>query len=113
MEKKVFEKTNLICMFQNEAEITVQSPVCGLLSIAPTDGSILFQETLPRKRDIRNIKLYAGKYVSMVRRKDGLYYPFLKAFKAEDVIRNPNLSYQIQREICDMLTIIPNQPTHH
>ena len=113
MNQKVFEKIRLICMFQSETEMTVQSPICGMLSTATTDGSMLFQETLPRKRQIRNIKLYAGKYVSMVRRKDGLYYPFLKAFKAEDVIRNPNLPFLILHEITDMLTIIPTQATNH
>jgi len=120
MQKKVFERINLTCLFQNtipsfgEAPSTLNSQpstkeepqvLSGMLSTTAS-GGILFQETLPRRRDIRNAKIYEGEHVSMVRRKDGRYYPLLKAFKPEEVTDKSTLAFRIYSEISEALNTI-------
>ena len=85
MTKKVFKKINLTCVLQNpnpnfygevssnDAGNGQPTVVSGILS--PIDGGMLFQETLTRKRPIRNSRLYEGQHIALVRRKDGFYYP--------------------------------------
>lgn len=118
MNKKVYQNINLTCIFQNTnpnfANIgtsgTIGTPgtstkvVCGMLS--PTDGGVLFQETLPRKRDIRNSRLYEGTLVNVVRRKDGLYYPFLKAFNPKEIEDKNDFAFRIYSEINEALNTI-------
>lgn len=64
MNKKVFERINLTCVFQNTNDFgnamnnntaslnQSNTVISGMLSPSK-DGGILFQETMPRKRDIR------------------------------------------------------------
>lgn len=94
MHKKVFKQINLTCVFQNtnnfgnatnanSAIVSQSNPVINGMLSQDEEGGILFQENLPRKREIRNTKLYEGKHVSLVRRKDGLYYPLVKGIRAQ------------------------------
>lgn len=119
MNKKVYQNINLTCVFQNthpnlvnigtsgtvETSGTSTKVVSGMLSPSK-DGGVFFQETLPRKRDIRNNRLYEGKYVNVVRRKDGLYYPFMKAFKPEDIQDKNDFAFRIYTEINEALNTI-------
>lgn len=111
MNKKVFEKVNLTCVFQNTNNFVPNVSngnnvvINGMLS--PTgDGSVLFQETLPRKRDIRNSRLYEGKYLNIVRRKDGLYYPFMKAFNPNEITDKSTFAFRVYQEITEALNTI-------
>jgi len=115
MQKKLFERINLTCVFQNTTafeatEGNVSSPAetlfTGMLGPNPNGTGILFQETLPRRRDIRNAKIYEGEHVSLVRRKDGRYYPLLKAFRPEDVTDKSTLAFRIYSEISEALNTI-------
>lgn len=124
MNKKVYQNINLTCVFQNtnpnfvnigfNQQGSVKTPsitpnpdkvISGMLS--PTaDGNVLFQETLPRKRDIRNSRLYEGQLLNVVRRKDGLYYPFMKAFKPEDIQDKSAFAFKIYSELSEALNSI-------
>ena len=120
MNKKVYQNINLTCVFQNTnpgfmpaagSNVSGSSVgsnhavVSGMLS--PTaDGNVLFQETLPRKRDIRNNRLYEGTLLNVVRRKDGLYYPFMKAFKPEDIQDKSAFAFKIYSELSEALNTI-------
>lgn len=117
MNKKVYQNINLTCVFQNTNpnfgnNVTVNASntanpmvISGMLS--PTaDGNVLFQETLPRKRDIRNSRLYEGQYVNVVRRKDGLYFPFLKAFNPKEIADTNDYAFRIYSEINEALSSI-------
>ena len=124
MNKKVYRNINLTCVFQNTnpnfdnigttgstkprgtVGTTESSPkvISGMLS--PTEGGVLFQETLPRRRDIRNARLYEGSHVSVVRRKDGFYYPLLKAFKSQEMQDKASLAFTIYSELSEALSSI-------
>lgn len=113
MNKKVYQNINLTCVFQNTnpgfvAGSNVGSNhvvVSGMLSPSK-DGGILFQETMPRKRDIRNNRLYAGQLVNIVRRKDGLYYPFMKAFNPAEITDKSSFAFKVYQEITEALNSI-------
>lgn len=118
MNKKVFERINLTCVFQNTNNFGNAMNagnangingsnviVSGMLSPSK-DGGILFQETLPRKRDIRNNRLYEGQLVNIVRRKDGLYYPFMKAFNPKEIEDKSEFAFRIYSEINAALNAI-------
>lgn len=130
MNKKVYQNINLTCVLQNTnpnfmpaagSNGSNGSPstgsgtgssignnhvvINGMIS-QTKDGGVLFQETLPRKRYIRNSRLYEGTLVNIVRRKDGLYYPFLKAFKPEDIADKNDFAFRIYTEINEALNII-------
>ena len=116
MNKTVFQNINLTCVFQNSNPnfLTAngstnvnskQSVVSGMLSPG-NDGGILFQETLPRRRDIRNNRLYEGQLVNIVRRKDGLYYPFLKAFNPAEVTDKSLFALKVFKELTEALNTI-------
>lgn len=115
MNKKVYQNINLTCVFQNTnpnfaSEVINSaksgSPVVVSGMLSPTDGGVLFQETLPRKRDIRNSRLYEGTLLNVVRRKDGLYYPFMKAFKPEDIQDKSAFAFKIYTELSEALNTI-------
>lgn len=119
MNKKVYQNINLTCVFQNthpnlvnigtsetvETSGTSTKVVSGMLSPSK-DGGILFQETMPRKRDIRNNRLYEGQLVNIVRRKDGLYYPFMKAFNPDEVKDKSEFAFRVYQEITEALNSI-------
>lgn len=115
MQKKVYQNINLTCVFQNTnpnfgAQVNNtanQQPVVVSGMLSPNkDGGVLFQEALPRKRDIRNNRLYEGSLLNVVRRKDGLYYPFMKAFKPEDIEDKSAFAFKIYTELSEALNTI-------
>lgn len=112
IEKKVFEKVDLTCVFQQETDRKgTDSPVSGAESTvvrhgifsATEGGGYLFQETLAKRKAVRNAKLYQGSQVSVVRRKDGFYYPLLKSFRPEDIADKSAYAFRIYCEIQDAL----------
>lgn len=110
MNKKVFESINLTCVFQNtnnfgNANSSSNVVVSGIIS--PTkEGGVLFQETMPRKRDIRNNRLYEGKLLNVVRRKDGCYYPFMKSFRPEEIEDKSAFAFRVYQELTEALNTI-------
>jgi len=109
MPKKVYEQVRLTCVFQNtnniDTSISSSTVIQGMLSKESADG-FLFQETLPRLREVRNSKLYQGEMVSIVRRKDGRYYPLLKALNANDLSDKSTLAFRIYTELSEALNVI-------
>lgn len=104
MQKKTYPNTTLICQLQNKKQLPETECLNGIISVIK--GGVLFQETIPRKREARNTKLYEGKLVSLVRRKDGRYYPLLKAIKSSDVSDRSTLAFSIYSEISEALNCV-------
>ncbi len=104
MTKKVYKKVNLTCIFQDGDNDGQPAVVSGMLS--PTDGGMLFQETLPRRRASRNARLYEGTQVSVVRRKDGFYYPLLKSIRPMELKDKESLVFKIYCELTEALDSI-------
>lgn len=111
MNKKVYQNINLTCVFQNTNNfgngnaISNNVVISGMLSPSK-DGGVLFQETMPRRRDIRNNRLYEGTLLNVVRRKDGCYYPFMKSFKPEDIEDKSAFAFKIYSELTEALNSI-------
>lgn len=116
MNKKIFQNINLTCVFQNtnpnfvpangSTNVNSNQPVVSGMLSPCNEGGILFQETLPRRRDIRNNRLYEGQLVNIVRRKDGLYYPFMKAINPAEVTDKASFAFQVYQEISEALNSI-------
>lgn len=116
MNKTVFQNINLTCVFQNtnpnfltgngSTNVNSNQPVVSGMLSPGKDGDILFQENLPRRRDIRNNRLYEGQLLNIVRRKDGLYYPFLKAFNPAEVTDKSSFAFKVYQEITEALDSI-------
>ena len=104
MQKKTYQNITLVCHLQNKKQLPETECLSGVIS-KTTDG-VLFQETLSHKRVVRNGKLYQGNYVSIVRRKNGLYYPILKAIKASAVNDRSTLAFSIYSEISEALNCV-------
>ena len=93
MQKKSYQNVTIVCLLQTKKQLPETECLNGLISLAK--GGILFQETLPHKREIRNTKLYEGTRVSLVRRKNGFYYPLLKAIKPSEAIDRSSIAFSI------------------
>ncbi|MBO4483210.1 MAG: hypothetical protein J5735_05270 [Prevotella sp.] len=104
MHKKLYSNTQLVCQLQTKKQLPETECLNGVISL--TKNGVLFQETIPRKRENRNGKLYEGTHVSIVRRKDGLYYPLLKAIKPTEDLDRSSLAFSIYSEISEALNHI-------
>lgn len=111
MSKKTVKGINLTCVFQNTNNFGTTNAsnnnvaIPGMLSDLGK-GEALFEETIPRKRVIRNNRLYEGEYLNVVRRKDGLYYPFLKAFNPETAKDKSAYVLKVCNELSEMFNKI-------
>lgn len=102
MKKKTFQNVNLTCVFQN-TNPQPSTVLSGLFS-HNEDGTFSFEEVIPRTRDVRNAKLYDGKYISMVRMKNGKLQIH---FKVMDSIGDPHqLAESIYNEVSTALNSI-------
>lgn len=109
MRKKIFKQVDLTCVFQthnlaNEGLGGTTVAVPGLLSYR--NGRILFQETVPRKREMRNARLYEGKLTNLVLRKDGCYHPFIKGYKAGGTLSKQDYAFRVYCEILEALNTL-------
>lgn len=104
MQKKTYQNVTLVCQLQNKKQLPTTECLKGLIS--QTQDGVLFQETVPYKRVVRNGKLYEGRYVSIVRRKDGLYYPLLKAIKPSEATDRSSIAFSIYSEISEALNCV-------
>lgn len=109
MNRKSYQNIMLNCTFQGsnpfedgqQSTLNSTTVLNGLLS-RNADGSFLFEEVVPKVRDLRNAKLFDGKFVSLVRRKDG---KLQLHFKAIGSVENPQqLAYEVYSEISTALT---------
>lgn len=101
MIKKMFKSVNITCLLQQGEDVSVNKCLNGLFS-RNADGSFSFEEVLLKVRDLRNAKLFEGKFVSLVRRKDG---KLQLHFKALGSVENPQqLAYEVYSEISTALT---------
>ena len=67
--KKTFNNINLICKMQNEVEPSKNHALVG--SISRDDTDFIFEEVAtPCKPHTRNPKIYDGKHVSLIRKRD-------------------------------------------
>lgn len=104
MQKKTYSNITLVCQLQNKKQLPETECLNGLISLVK--GGVLFQETLPHRRERRNTKLYEGSRVSLVRRKNGFYYPLLKAIKPSEATDRSSIAFSIYSEISEALNCV-------
>lgn len=122
MSKKVFHDVTLTCVFQNansdfanlgtsnsssgsgaETEYSEAPPVVNGMLSRGADGGVLFQETVAKKREVRNNRLYEGTLANLVLRKDGRYHPFVKGYKPGGKISKQDYAFRVYCEINEAL----------
>lgn len=109
MNRKSYQNILLNCTFQGsnpfdgeQQSTTSSTTVLNGLFSRNADGSFAFEEVVPKVRDVRNAKLFDGRHISLVRRKDGKLQPHFKVIESLD---NPQqLAYEIYSEIATALT---------
>lgn len=102
-----YKNVNLDCVLQPESNWKEKPCLHGILSRKGKDGgSFLFEETTPQKDYVRNPKLYDGKLVSLVRKKDGRYQPHLKTLEMGEGFSASDYAFRVYSEICSALGLI-------
>jgi len=104
MIKKTYKKISLECVLTQQPGSDAYLE--GLLSQAGK-GKMLFQQTVRRKQSQpRNPKLFDGRYLSLVRMRNGRYQCHLKTFCVEGSEDRQQLALQITQEISSALELI-------
>lgn len=103
MNKLTFLQTDLLCLMQAVEVITPNQSHTGLLTRSD-DGTFRFEEAIRRRRAPRNLKLFDGEYISMVRMQNGRYHLHLKTF-SEDLDRR-KYAVEVYLEISNALKIL-------
>lgn len=103
MKKKVYSKIELACIFQQAEDIDLTKCHNGIIS-RQGKNKFRFEETIHKGRPPRNPKLYDGKYISMIRMKNGKYQFYMKAL-SDDFDRD-KLPFNIYNEIVKALQIL-------
>jgi len=104
MIKKVFNKIDLTCMMQNEDS---QNTICkGVMSIDATNGKFRFEEAAPAAKEVRNIKLFAGDYISIVHKQNGKYQCHMRTLTASPDMDRKEIANKIYSELLQALEVM-------
>lgn len=77
MKKITYPKVDLRCVLQQVDTIAESQCLTGIIS-RQSGGKFRFEEAIRKGRAPRNPKLYDGKYVTMVRMRNGRYQLHMK-----------------------------------
>lgn len=78
MKKKTYPQIDLNCVFQQVDNIAKGQCLNGIIS-RQGNGIFRFEEAIRKGRSPHNPKLFEGKHISMVRRKNGKYQFYMKS----------------------------------
>lgn len=102
MYKKIYDKTRLACLLQENTEMNPRKCLTGILSQTP-DG-FRFEEAIRKGRAPRNPKLYDGKYISMVRMQNGRYQIHFKTM--DQPIDREHFAFNVYCEVARALCLV-------
>lgn len=105
MTKKTYPSTNLFCTLQHDKEISEDKCHVGIIS--KTAGGFLFEEAIRKGRPPRNPKLFDGKYISMVRLKNGRYQMHLKTM--DSVLDREKYAFGVYSEVSSALKMMADE----
>lgn len=105
MNRKQYENITLTCVMQQE-ELNAQSCPTGVMSINAEDGSFRFEESVRKRRPLRNPKLFDGKYCSLVHMQNGRYQVHMKTITAGGTFDHQELAFKVYSELLTALSII-------
>lgn len=103
MKKKSINNARLMILTQNGSELTEHNCLTGIMS--KNASGFRFEEAIRKGRVPLNPKLYEGQFVSMVKRKNGRYQCYLKAFNPQGLDRS-STAFAIYSEVIEALSII-------
>ena len=107
MKKKVYKDVELSCSFQQQDELPVNECLQGIIS--RTKKGFCFEEAVRHTRQHRNLKLYEGKYCSLVHRQNGKYQLHFKAFEVTKPSNSFEMAQPLYWEMLDAFDIIDQQ----
>lgn len=105
MQKIIITQANLSLHMQETSEINDGKLHKGIIS-TQEDGEYLFEETAPDTVHPRNPKLYDGKYVTLVRMRNGRYQPHLKTLVVDEGFEAHDFAHQVYTELVNALTYV-------
>ncbi len=103
MNKKTFKNVTLTCVLQDDGFNPEFCPT-GILSVNAENGTFRFEEAAHTTRQARNLKLFDGRYVSMVRMQNGRYQCHLKTI--DPGLDRERFAYCVYYEIVNALRFI-------
>lgn len=104
MNKKVYQKIDLNCVFQNVTEITDTGCLIGIISKA--EEGFRFEEEVRKGRPPRNPKLYDGQYISLVRMANGKYQMHAKTMRLEKGFDPAAFAFGFYQDVINALKFI-------
>lgn len=104
MLKKNYSNITLSCTLQQDAEITTEKCLNGVIS--KTDEGFRFEEAVRKGRPKRNPKLYDGNFISMVHMANGKYQCHMKTITASKELNHQDLAFKVYSELTTALSII-------
>ena len=107
MKKKDYKNVELSCSFQQQDELPVNECLQGIIS--RTKKGFCFEEAVRHTRQHRNLKLYEGKYCSLVHRQNGKYQLHFKAFEVKNSCSSFEMARPLYWEMIEALGIIEQQ----
>lgn len=105
MMKIFIPQADLYLHMQEDTEIASGKLHSGIIS-TQEDGRYLFEETSPQTTHPRNPKLYDGKYVTLVRKRNGRYQPHLKTLVVDDAFEPHTFAHQVYNELINALSYV-------
>lgn len=105
MQKIVIPQANLSLHMQEASEINDGKLHSGIIS-TQDDGKYLFEETAPSTVHPRNPKLFDGKYVTLVRMRNGRYQPHLKTLNIAEGFEPHAFAHHVYTELINALTYV-------
>lgn len=104
MQKKTYKSTNLTCTLQQDSEITSEKCLNGVIS--KTNDGFLFEEAVRKTSHKRNLKLFEGRYCSLVHMQNGRYQIHMKTIDASSISDRQEIAFRVYSELLDVYNYI-------
>lgn len=104
MKKKIYSKTNITCILQQDSEI--KSGKTYLCVCSKRHDGLLMEEAVHKRLPKRNPKLYDGEYCSLVHMQNGKYQIHMKTIDAGGITDCKELAFNVYSELIKALQIL-------
>lgn len=104
MQKKIYKAIDLACTLQPETEFTTNKCLSGVMSM--TEQGFRFEEAVRKGSPKRNLKLFDGKYCSLVHMQNGRYQIHMKTIDASSIKDRGELAFKVYSELLNAFNII-------
>ncbi len=105
MKKIELNNAQVTLHMQEMAEIRNDKVYNGIFS-THKDGTFLFEEAVTSNSHPRNPKLYDGKYITLVRMRNGRYQPHLKTLNISSDFDPQQFAFHVYSELINALNYV-------